>query len=70
MRKDVRTVFFFGANIGRHVGNDYFLAQVVLNDLWHIGIDGFVVSDTGARRIRQCHAAFLVNVHETGNTQQ
>ena len=40
------------------------LAQVVLDDLRHVGVDRLVVGDAGARRVGQRHAAGAIDVHQ------
>src|SRR5687767_6306458 len=53
----------------RHIADDRILIQVILDDLFDVGVDDFVVSNTSARCIRQSHATATINVEQSWDAQ-
>ena len=53
MLQDVKEVGLLRTDAGWHVGQQDFLAQIVLNHPRHVGIDHLVISDPIAGRISQ-----------------
>ena len=57
-------------HVRRHVGNDDVLAQVVADDLRHVGVDHLVVGHARAGRIHQRNSTLAVRIHDSGNAEQ
>ncbi len=53
------------AQIGRHVGDERILIEVVLDDLRHEGVHDFVVGHARARRVGQRHLALAPGPHQS-----
>ncbi len=57
------------ANVTGHIGNDRVFVQVILDDIWHIGIDDLVIGHSGTRGIGQANIAFQPGLHQAFHTQ-
>ena len=53
-----------------HVGDDRILAEVVADDLRHIGVDGLVVGDARAGGVDEGDVAGPVGVHDAGHAHE
>ena len=68
--EDVRPLQRVGGDVGLHVRQDLVLAEVVLDDGRHVGVDRFVVGHTGADGVREGHPAHAVRGEESGYTEE
>ncbi len=52
------------AQVAGYIRQQRLLAEVVLDDLGHEGVDHLVIGHAGARRIGQCHVALAPGAHQ------
>ena len=66
----VPEVVLHEADVGRNLGQQGILVEVVLDQLRHEGVDGLVVRHAGARRVGQRDVARPIGVDQPGNTEE
>ncbi len=67
--EDVAAIVLVDAEVGRHVAEDRLLAEVVADHLRHVAVDGLVVGDARAGRVRERDVAGAVGVEEPGRAE-
>ncbi len=65
-----REVVLAQAHVGGDLAQERVLAEVVLDERRHVGVDRLVVGHAGARRVGDGHVALAVDVHETRHPEQ
>ena len=69
MLQDVLALLFIVAKECRHIRNDGGLAEIVLDHLGDIGVQGLVIGNAAARRIGQCNLALSPGAQQSADPQ-
>ena len=68
--QDILEIFLIPAQIGRDVGNDIILAQIVFDHFGNIGIDDFIIGHPGSGCVDHGDAPGFVHLEEAGYAEQ
>jgi hypothetical protein len=69
MVERIAQAFRLAADVGLDIGEHRRLVEIITDDSRHVGVNGLVVGDASADRIRQRNIACIISAHQTGDAQ-
>ena len=57
------------AQISRHIGQDWFFAQVEPHHFRHVRINGLIIGNAATWRIGKCYIASAIGFHQPAHTK-